>query len=136
MSKKALIFGCSGQDGSFLAKSLIHDNYEVFGVSRYKNPDLRNHISLKIDKSVEFNSIDLSKINALSKLIEKVNPDEIYNLCGQSSVGKSFNEPLETYSSIVDISRNILESSRLLDYKGDLFFAGSGEIYGETKRNT
>ena len=133
MTRSALIFGITGQDGSFLAKSLLNKNYDVFGVSRSKQPNRVNHKLVKIEHEIDIRSINLSDIKEIGSLIEKLSPNEIYNLAGQSSVGISFLRPLQTLESIVDLTRNILESSRELDYDGNLFFAGSGEIFGETK---
>ena len=133
MTRRALIFGITGQDGSFLAKSLLKKNYDVFGVSRSNKPNRVNHKLINIEREIDIRSINSSDIREISSLIEKLSPNEIYNLAGQSSVGISFLRPLPTLESIVDLTRNILESSRRLNYDGNLFFAGSGEIFGETK---
>ena len=132
MSKRALVFGCTGQDGSYLAKSLLNKNYEVHGISRSKKPNKINHKKLDIQDQLDIHSINVFNITEIINLINKLNPNEIYNLAGQSSVGLSFLKPYTTLKSIVDITRNILEASRELKYDGNLFFAGSGEIYGET----
>ena len=140
MSKKknfSLIFGCSGQDGSLLSRSLLKQNYEVVGTSRAMKADrsivLKNHKLLGIDKDIRIQSCNLNCFDEVANLITKVKPDEIYNLAAQSSVGKSYKNPQETFSSIIDISLNILEVCKAINYDGNLFFAGSSEIFGNTE---
>ena len=138
MGKKiSLIFGCSGQDGSLLSRSLLKQNYEVVGTSRAIKTNevtfLRNHSLLGIDKDVRFKNCHLTNFKEVANLIDKVNPDEIYNLAAQSSVSKSYKNPQETFTSIVDITLNILEVCRETNYDGNIFFAGSSEIFGNTE---
>ena len=132
MTKRALVLGCTGQDGSFLTQSLLNKNYDVYGISRSKNPDRRNHKVLDIEKKFKLSCVNLFDLEEVTEFIEDIHPNEIYNLTCQSSVGLSFVKPLTTLRSIVDITRNILESSRRLNFDGKLFFAGSGEVFGET----
>ena len=132
MTKRALVLGCTGQDGSFLTQSLLKKNYEVYGISRSKKPNRTNHKVLNIENQFKISCVNLFDLKEVTRAIEAIHPQEIYNLAGQSSVGLSFSNPLKTLESIVDITRNILESSRRLNFDGKLFFAGSGEIFGET----
>jgi GDPmannose 4,6-dehydratase len=74
--------------------------------------------------------IELNKYDEVFEIIKKINPDEIYNLSGQTSVGSSFQERIETHKSIFNVSLNILESIKNNNPKCKLFNAGSGEIYG------
>ena len=138
MSKKiSLIFGCSGQDGSLLSRSLLEQNYEVVGTSRAIEADevvvLKNHKLLGIEKDIRLENCKLTSFDEVEFLIRKVNPDEIYNLAAQSSVGKSYKNPQETFFSIVDVTLNILEVCRAINYDRSLFFAGSSEIFGNTE---
>ena len=133
MNKKALIFGISGQDGAFLAKLLISKGYEVHGTSR--DAEMNNFSSLnelKIKEFIEFHSVSLTDFRSVLKVLEKVSPDEIYNLSGQSSVGLSFEQPVETLESIAIATIHILESMRFLG--GDFLFynASSSESFGDT----
>ncbi len=130
--KTALVLGCLGQDGSLLCKYLLKKKYNVIGVSKNKSSTKNNHALLGINKDIEIKNFDIRDFRLLSKLIEIINPDEIYNLAGQSSVGKSFIEPVETIESIVNGTLNILEVCRKLNYSGNIFFAGSSEIFGHT----
>ncbi len=133
MSKVALIFGISGQDGAFLSKFLISKGYKVHGTSR--DAEMNNFASLvelKIKDLIEFHSVSLTDFRSVLKVLEKVAPDEIYNLSGQSSVGLSFEQPVETLESIAIASIHILESMRFLG--GDFLFynASSSESFGDT----
>ena len=129
--KNCLVLGATGQDGSFLCKSLINQGFQVFGISRRNVQKCPNHIQLGIDNDVIFNHIDLLNIDEIKKIINEIMPVEIYNMAAQSSVGKSFNYPKETFASIVTISLNILEACKDLNYRGNIIFAGSSEMFGE-----
>ena len=97
MSKIALIFGISGQDGAYLAKFLLGKGYIVHGTSR--DSEIAQFSSLKrlgIKEKITFHSVALNDFRSILKILEKVSPIEIYNLAGQSSVGLSFEQPLET----------------------------------------
>lgn len=137
MSKKiSLIFGCSGQDGSLLSLSLLKQNFQVIGTSRKviigKKLKISNHAKLGIEKDLKLVNCDMNDPEVIKKLIQKYKPDEIYHLAAQSSVGKSYTHPKETLNSIVDVTLNILEVCRQLNYNGHIFFAGSSEIFGNT----
>ena len=134
-AKTALIFGVSGQDGSLICKSLLNKGYEVIGLSRgLPNQIIRNHTLLGIENEVKIDQVNIEKLKTITDLIEKYKPNEIYNLAGQSSVGKSFIDPTETITSIVNGSHNLLEAGRLTGYTGVLFFAGSSEVFGNTEK--
>tara|TARA_Y100001968_G_scaffold319849_1_gene351978 strand:+ start:233 stop:1192 length:960 start_codon:yes stop_codon:yes gene_type:complete len=133
-SKKALIFGVSGQDGCLLAKSLLLKGFRVTGVSRKDLRGFSNFTKLGINNDIELIQSDVEKKDEILKLIEKVKPDEIYNLAAQSSVSKSFSHSTETIDSIVTGTLNILEASKKIGYDGRMFFAGSSEIFGHTEK--
>ena len=132
MSQTIFVFGCTGQDGSLICQSLLQKRFNVIGFSRKLNPNRKNHELLGISKDFEIHQIDLINPEEIKKAIDKFHPSEIYNLGAQSSVGKSYTEVSETLGSIVNATVNILQSSKDLQYDGKIFFAGSGEIYGET----
>ena len=120
MSKTALIFGISGQDGAYLAQLLIGKGYKVHGTSR--DVEINSFSALKklaIFENVNLHSVSLTDFRSILEVIEKVSPNEIYNLAGQSSVGLSFEQP-ETLESISIGTINILESIRFLGV--NLFF--------------
>ena len=131
--KPVLIFGCHGQDGSLLSQLLLHKGYRVIGLSRRELQTSENHVQLNIEKDIELEEGNILDFENLSNLIEKYKPVSIYNLAGQSSVGKSFSNPEETIQSIVNGTLNILEVTKKIEYPGRIFFAGSSEIFGEVK---
>ncbi len=132
MNPKALVFGCTGQDGSYLSKSLLEKGYKVFGTSRKSNPDVSRLKALDIIGRFEVISCDIESAEQTLNTIKSVNPKEIYSLSAQSSVGLSFLKPAETHNSIVKATLNILEACREINFEGNLFFAGSSEMYGST----
>jgi len=77
-------------------------------------------------------SIDLNSQSAIIDAISEIKPAEVYNMAAQSSVGKSFDLPSETFQSIVTLTSVILESAKLLNSKARYFFAGSSEMFGNT----
>jgi len=133
MKKKALIIGVSGQDGSYLAKLLLDKGYEVHGSSRdHELATFPNLELLGIKKNVILNSLVLSDFRSVLTVLDKVRPDELYNLAGQSSVGLSFSFPVETFESISVGTLNILECMRMLEIGIKFYNAGSSEVFGNT----
>lgn len=131
--KKALICGVSGQDGSYLSKLLLDKGYEVYGGSRdAQNASFENLIKLKILDNLNLVSITLNDFRSVLQTIIKVEPDEIYNLAGQSSVALSFEQPVETMESITIGTLNILEAIRFSKKPIRFYNAGSSECFGNT----
>ena len=129
---KALIFGCSGQDGSLLSKSLIKQGYVVYGASRNKSKTLDNHAKLGIEHKVNSLSLDIRSKDDVLDTIKRISPKEIYILAAQSSVGLSFIKPSETLETNILGTLNVLEALRIIKYEGRAFFAGSSEVFGES----
>lgn len=130
--KKALICGVSGQDGAYLAKLLIGKGYEVYGTSRDAfAAKFRNLDRLGIASRVKRESMALSDFRSVLQVLQKVQPDEIYNLAGQSSVGLSFEQPVETMESICIGTLNLLEAIRFQEQPVRLYNAGSSECFGD-----
>lgn len=130
MSKTALIIGISGQDGAFLAKFLLKKGYIVYGTSRDISTTKFNNLKLlNIYESINLFSMSLNSVDLICDQISTIKPDEIYNLSGQSSVGKSFSTPIETFESIANATLNILEAIRLSKIETKFFNAGSGECF-------
>ncbi len=131
--KKALIFGISGQDGTFLSKFLLTKDYEIHGTTRnLKKHTLQNLHLIKIFNNVKIHTIDPTKLDIVKNIIKELKPDEIYNLSGQSSVSKSFLTPQDTFYSIAKVSLNILESIKSLNFKCRFYNASSSECFGDT----
>ena len=136
MSKVALITGITGQDGSYLAEFLLEKGYEVHGITR--RASIAN--TARIDHLIEAGSItlhdgDLSDSSSLIRIINLVQPDEIYNLAAQSHVQVSFDVP--EYSGDVDAIGvlRILEAVRILGLtkKNKIYQASTSELYGKVE---
>lgn len=134
MLKRALICGASGQDGTYLAELLLRKGYEVIGTSRdAQTVSLRNHERVGIAGRVKMESMATHDFRSVLQVLSKVQPDEIYNLSGQSSVGLSFDQPVETLDSIVGGTLNLLEVIRFLGKPTRFYNAGSSECFGNTE---
>ena len=129
--KKALICGVSGQDGGYLAQLLLAKGYHVVGSSRdAQMASLSNLVRLGIRDRVEVESVALSDFRSVLQALIKVEPDEIYNLAGQSSVGLSFQQPVETLESISVGTLNLLEAIRFTGKPIKFYNACSSECLG------
>ncbi len=131
--KTALVIGVSGQDGSYLARFLINKGYRVVGTSRDAQMNsFRNLTKLGINDDVIKESMNLNDFRSVMQVLNKEDFDEIYNLGGQSSVGLSFNQPMDAFESISIGTLNLLECIRLLRISAKLYNAGSSECFGNT----
>lgn len=131
--KTALICGVCGQDGAYLAKFLIDKGYLVFGTSRdAQSASRRNLELLGISDKVRIHSMALNDFRSVLQVLAKTQPNEIYNLAGQTSVGLSFDQPVEALESITTGTLNLLEGIRFHDRSTKLFNAGSSECFGNT----
>ena len=132
-NKKAFIIGVSGQDGAYLAQLLLNKGYEVYGSSRdHEVCSFNNLIKLGIKDRVKLISMVTSDFRSVLTALQKANADEIYNLAGQTSVGMSFEYPVETFDSIMLGTMNLLECIRLLNTPVKFYNAGSSEVFGNT----
>jgi GDPmannose 4,6-dehydratase len=128
---KALICGVSGQDDAYLARLLIAKGYEVYGTSR--DASARHFTGLKflcIGGKVKLLSMALNGFHSMMCALKIAEPDEIYNLAGQTSVGLSFEQPVETMESVVIGTLNLLEAIRFQPKPIRFYNAGSSECYG------
>ena len=130
----ALIFGVSGQDGAYLAQLLLNKGYEVYGTSRdAQMSSFRNLQTLGIKSQVQLESMAINDFRSILQVIVKVQPDQIYNLAAQTSVGLSFDQPVETLESIAFGTLNILEAIRFIGKPIKFYNASSSEIFGDTR---
>ncbi len=130
---RALICGISGQDGAYLARLLLEKGYEVVGSSRDAQiSSFSNLGQLGIRNKVRLESMALNDFRSVLQVVSRTQPDEIYNLAGQSSVGLSFDQPVETLESILSATINLMEVIRFLDKPIRFYNAGSGECFGDT----
>jgi len=133
LHRTALISGISGQDGSYLAQLLLGKGYRVVGTSRDAQISSFGNLSrLGIRDQVEVASMALSDFRSVLQVLARYQPDEIYNLAGQSSVGLSFEQPVETLESVSVGTLNLLEGIRFLNRDIRLYNAGSSECFGDT----
>ena len=136
MAKKALITGVTGQDGAYLARLLLSKGYEVYGAAR-RTASL-NHwrlVDLGVEKDIRFVELELAEFSNILRTIDKVRPDEVYNLAAQSFVGTSFEQPL--YTGQVDgmAVTMLLEAIRTVGgVKSTRFYqASTSEMFGKVR---
>lgn len=130
---RALICGISGQDGAYLARHLLDKGYDVVGTSRDAQVgQFRNLSRLGVRDRVRLESMAPNDFRSVLNVLRRTEPDEVYNLAGQSSVGLSFEQPVETLESIAVGTVNLLEAIRFLDRPIRLYSAGSSECFGDT----
>lgn len=130
--KTALILGISGQDGAYLAQFLLEKGYAVHGGSRDAQVTSFHNLSrLGIRDRVSVESISLKDFRSVIQALERVRPDEVYNLAGQSSVALSYEQPVETLESIAYSTLNLLEAIRFTGRPIKLYNAGSSECFGD-----
>ena len=131
--RRALICGISGQDGAYLAQLLLDKGYHVFGTSRDAQlPTFHNLQRLGIRTRIGLESMALNDFRSVLQVLMKTEPDEVYNLAGQSSVGLSFQQPVETLESVSIGTLNLLEAIRFTGRPIRLYNAGSSESFGDT----
>lgn len=129
--RKALVLGCTGQDGSYLAELLIAKGYEVWGmVRRLSTP---NHQNIQhLDGQLNLIYGDMIDWRSLCEVIEKVNPDEVYNLAAQSSPGESFKQPFNTMAVVGLGAHYLFEACKMYGHKGiRIYQASSSEMFGQ-----
>ncbi len=130
--KKAIIFGITGQDGSYLAELLLEKGYEVVGITRRVSVPTLNRIT-HILPQIKIIEGDITDAFSVSNVIKEEDPDEIYNLAAQSHVGTSFKQPSLTWDVTAGGVLNILEAIRYSGKKDQIRFyqASSSEMFGK-----
>lgn len=132
---RALICGVGGQDGAYLAQLLLDKGYEVWGTSRDAQiTDFRNLKALQIERCISLCSMAPTDFRSVLSVLTRSMPEEVYFLAGQSSVGLSFEQPVETLESITVGALNMLEAIRFLGGKIKLYHASSSECFGDVGR--
>jgi GDPmannose 4,6-dehydratase len=131
--KKALITGINGQDGSYLAEFLLEKGYEVFGTLKRNSVAENQTARLEnvYDKITLFYA-DLTDLSSLISVIQKTQPDEIYNLAAQSHVRISFDQPIYTAQVTGVGTLNMLEAVRLIKPDAKVYQASSSEMFGNS----
>lgn len=130
---RAIITGITGQDGAYLAQFLLEKGYEVFGVARRTSTGGIHDGRLKwlgVRDDVRLEDGDLTDLSSLVRLVDKIRPDEVYNLGAQSFVGTSWDQPLLTAQVTAVGVANMLEAVRLVHKDARVYQASSSEMYG------
>jgi GDPmannose 4,6-dehydratase len=131
--KKVLITGINGQDGSYLAEFLLEKGYEVWGTVK------RNSVSetqssriehLRSSDKINLEYADLTDMASLVRVLQKIQPDEIYNLAAQSHVRVSFDQPIYTANATGLGTLNLLEAVRMVSPSSKIYQASSSEMFG------
>ncbi|MGB9715314.1 MAG: GDP-mannose 4,6-dehydratase [Thermodesulfovibrionales bacterium] len=132
--KKALITGITGQDGAYLSKFLLEKGYEVYGAFRRTSDLHLNKLKfLKIDDKINYVPLELHEFTNIYRTIEKIQPDEIYNLGSQSFVAVSFEIPIFTADVTAIGTLRILEAIRNINPKIKFYQASSSEMFGKVQ---
>ena len=129
--RRALILGLTGQDGTYLARHLLEEGLTVAGTARSVDAGATWRLErLGVLDEIELKTLQITDAQGVRAIVEAFRPHEIYNLAGQSSVGQSFQRPVDTVHSIVDGTLNVLEAVRAIDPEIRVFNAGSGDCFG------
>jgi GDPmannose 4,6-dehydratase len=134
MSKKALITGITGQDGSYLAKLLLDEGYDVYGLFARRTGDTMWRLRyLGIDQQVQLIEGDLTDISSMIRAVEASEAEEIYNLGAQSFVATSWQQPILTAQVTGVAVTCMLEAIRLTNPKARFYQASSSEMFGKVR---
>lgn len=134
--KTALITGITGQDGAYLSKLLLENNYKVIGITRNLLTGNLNGLNfLNVLQDVELIEANILDLSNLIRILERHSPDEIYNLAAQSSVGLSFEQPIGTLEFNIISIANILEAVRIVNKNIKVYQSSSSEMYGNVDKN-
>ena len=132
-----LIVGVTGQDGAYLSKLLLEKGYKVIGTSRDSSVcDTSRLKKLNVLDDIKLISLAPNDFRNVLKVISTLNPSKIFNLSGQTSVGLSFDQPVECMDSIAGSTINFLEALRFLKSDIKFFNAGSSECFGDTNNKS
>ncbi|EKT4549940.1 GDP-mannose 4,6-dehydratase [Flavobacterium psychrophilum] len=135
--KKAIITGITGQDGAYLAELLLSKGYEVYGT--YRRSSSMNfwrieELGIQNNPNLHLLEYDLNDQTSNIRLIDKVQPDEIYNLAAQSFVGVSFDQPISTAQTTGIGALHLLEAIRIINPKIRFYQASTSEMFGKVQQ--
>lgn len=130
MLKKALVTGITGQDGSYLAELLLSKGYKVYGLRRRTSVPILENVE-HIKNEIEFIDGDLLDLSSLIRAVRISNPDEVYNLAGQTFVGTSWDQPILTGQVTGVGVTNMLEAVRIAKPESKFYQASSSEMFGK-----
>lgn len=131
--KRAVIFGVTGQDGSYLSELLLNKRYEVIGVSRRSSVNNKYRLkSILNDEYFKLVSGDVTDAGSVYSIINEYKPTEVYNLAAQSHVGDSFTQPNYTFNVVASGCINILEAIKSQFPESRFYQASSSEMFGSS----
>lgn len=136
--KRALITGCTGQDGSYLAELLLEKGYAVHGMVRRVASESRRQRMSRVKHIMDRITLhwgDITNYADVTQAVMEVKPTEIYHLAAQSDVALSFESPFETMRTNVAGTLNVLEAMRLWAPDARMYFAGSSEMFGQVRES-
>lgn len=134
MTKTALITGITGQDGAYLARFLLEKGYRVVGGRRRTSSGATPRLhELQIADDVAFVDFDLAEITNIMRALERVKPDEVYNLAAQSFVGLAFEQPIYTADTNAIGALRILEAMRQAVPSARFYQASTSEMFGKAQ---
>jgi GDPmannose 4,6-dehydratase len=132
--KKALITGITGQDGAYLSEFLLKKGYEVYGAFRRTSELYTDRLKyLGVADNIKFIPLELLEFTNICRTIDKIKPDEVYNLAAQSFVQLSFEEPLYTADVTAMGALRLLESIRAINPRIKYYQASSSEMFGKVQ---
>lgn len=136
LSKKAIVTGITGQDGAYLAQLLLNKGYSVYGT--YRRTSSVNfwrieELAIQSHPNLHLVEYDLTDLGASIALVQKIQPDEIYNLAAQSFVGVSFEQPSATAQITGIGALNLLEAIRLVNPRIRFYQASTSEMFGKVQ---
>ena len=134
IKKSALITGITGQDGSYLAEFLLKKNYEVHGVVRRVALEDKTHRFWRIQdilNEIKLHSASLESYASIIKIIQRIQPNEIYHLGAQSYIDYAFKDEFSTLNTNINGTHYILSAIKDFSPKSKFYFAGSSEMYGK-----
>ncbi len=134
--KKALITGITGQDGSYLAELLLQKGYEVYGLVRrvaFEDQEHRMTRILHIKDKLNLVAGSVESFPSIYKIIQKIQPDEVYHLAAQSFVSYSFDDEFSTLQTNINGTHHILSACKDLESSVRVYFAASSEMFGQVK---
>ena len=129
---KALITGLTGQDGSYLAEFLLSKGYEIYGMHRRTSMDVFDRVGYLI-KKINLVEGDVTDMGSIVRIIKEIQPNEIYNLAGQSYVPDSWTQPISTMEINARGPLNILEAIRLINQSIKFYQASTSEMFGKAQ---
>lgn len=134
--KKAIVTGITGQDGAYLAQHLLNEGYKVYGTMRRlssMNLWRIQDLGIENDPNLELVDFDLIEEAGAIRLIDRCEPDEVYNLAAQSFVGGSFEQPVTTANITGLGATNLLEAIRMVNPKIRFYQASTSEMFGKVQ---